>query len=153
MKPDPDQLEQLIHHTVRGLPNRRAPRELERRVLAELAARADRPWWRDSFAQWPLSARIGFFLLGAVVAKLVLVATVFAMSGFDAREMSAVFAEQHPWVEATRTLAASVWDAILVVFAAIPRFWLYAVVGFVAALYAALFGLGAAAYRTLYAHR
>jgi hypothetical protein len=44
-------------------------------------------------------------------------------------------------------------DFIALVGRSIPTLWIYGAIAFVAGLYAMLFGLGAAAYRTLWAHR
>lgn len=40
----PQDLEKLIHQTLRALPDRKAPRSLEHRVLAAIAARQALPW-------------------------------------------------------------------------------------------------------------
>jgi hypothetical protein len=50
-------------------------------------------------------------------------------------------------------LVRGVADFIALVGRNIPTLWLYGAVAFVAGLYAMLFGLGATAYRTLWAHR
>ena len=65
---DPD-LENFIHQTLRSLPDRPAPRSLESRVLAAIEARAALPWWKQSFAQWPVAARfVWLYGIIAVVA-------------------------------------------------------------------------------------
>jgi hypothetical protein len=58
-----ERLEQLLGRTVRDLPLRRAPLELELRVLGELERRQASPWWRLSFAHWPFLARGGLIAL------------------------------------------------------------------------------------------
>ena len=52
-----------------------------------------------------------------------------------------------------RALGAGVQDFCEVVIRASPPLWLYGSIALVATLYTALFGLGAAAYRTLYVQR
>jgi hypothetical protein len=149
MKPhDEQKLEQLIHHTLRALPQRKAPRSLESRVLAGIAARQTLPWWRQSFAHWPLAVRAAFFVLaGGLAAGLVwLGATgsadwLRAFRGFLA-----------PVVQ-VRAVAAFVADLGATVFRSIPTLWLYGGIAFIATLYAALIGLGATAYRTLIVNR
>src|SRR5476649_1202935 len=82
MTPSPDsheKLEQLIHRTLREQPARRAPRSLEQRVLAELERRAALPWWRRSFAHWPLPARAGFLVICAALIGLAFVGGAAAM--------------------------------------------------------------------------
>jgi len=146
-------LERAIHQTLRALPVRRAPRTLEARVFSELERRAALPWWRQSFAHWPLAAR-AIFLLGSVAwVKLVLMASVWVMAGFDSTAFAAAFSTPVAWIETTISLARGVADFCSIVFRSIPPLWLYGAAAFVAALYAALFGLGAAAYRTLYVSR
>jgi hypothetical protein len=149
MKPhDEQKLEQLIHQTLRALPHRKAPRSLESRVLAGIAARQALPWWRQSFAHWPLAVRTAFFVLaGGLAAGLVLVGAtgsadwLHAVRGFLAP------------VAQVRTVAAFVADLGATVFRSIPTLWFYGVVAFIASLYAALLGLGATAYRTLIVNR
>ena len=50
-------------------------------------------------------------------------------------------------------LLHTVSTAMVAAFHMIPNFWLYAVIGLFAAMYVLLFGVSAAAYRTLYAPR
>jgi hypothetical protein len=147
--PDEQKLEQLVHRTLRSLPPRRAPLTLEQRVLAELERRAALPWWRQSFTHWPLAARGAFILVSAGVVKLVLMAIVWAQVGFDA----AAFAPQFAALQTATNLAGAVADACTAVLRSIPPLWLYGAAAVLAALYTTLFGLGAAAYRTLYANR
>jgi len=149
MKPhDEQKLERLIHHTLRALPDRKAPRSLESRVLAGIAARQALPWWRQSFAHWPLAVRGAFFVLaGGLAAGLVLLgATGSADSLHAVRGLLAPVAQ-------VRAVATFVADLGATVFRSIPPFWLYGAIAFIAALYAALLGLGATAYRTLVVNR
>jgi hypothetical protein len=149
MKPhDEQRLEQLIHQTLRTLPDRKAPRTLESRVLAGIAARQALPWWRKSFAHWPLPARVAFLALaGGLTAGLVLLGASSSADVLPAlREFLAPLAR-------VRTVATFVADLGATVFRSIPTVWLYGVVAFIATLYAALVGLGATAYRTLIVNR
>src|SRR5712672_3854389 len=64
-----DPLERLLDRTLHELPLRRAPLTLESRVFGELERRAALPWWRRSFAHWPLLARAGFLVIcGALIS-------------------------------------------------------------------------------------
>lgn len=120
---DDDALERMVELAVRELPLRRAPRRLESRVLGELRLRAARPWWRRSFAQWPSLARRSLIGLCAVLTGVTLL---------DA-----------PWTLApTKSLALLGRN--------MPPSWLDIGLAVGAMLYVTLFGLGAAAYRTLY---
>jgi hypothetical protein len=146
---DPEKLERLIHRTLRSLPDRRAPHTLEARVLAAVTARMALPWWRQAFTAWPLAAR-AVFLVVSTTAAAGLVLLVMSGGLPDAAPLvariSAPFAE-------LRALATSVGDFSEIVIRAIPPLWLYGGIAIIATLYTALFGLGAAAYRTLYVQR
>ncbi|MBI5382233.1 MAG: hypothetical protein HZA31_10070 [Opitutae bacterium] len=149
MTPRDDQkLEQFIHQALRSVPPRPAPRSLETRVLAAIAARQALPWWRQSFARWPLPARAAFLALAlalvAAIAWLSLAGSELALPAI--REMLAPLAHLRVALEA-------VADIFALLFRSIPTLWLYSAAATVAALYAALFGLGATAYRTLFVNR
>jgi hypothetical protein len=145
------EFERLIHHTLRDLPARSAPRSLEQRVLAEIARRAALPWWRQSFAHWPLAARAVFLVASVGIVKLVLMATVWIMAGFDTQQFRAAFASKVTWMENGLAVVQAVAGVFEIVFRNIPPLWLYGGGAIVATLYVALFGLGAAAYKALYA--
>jgi hypothetical protein len=145
---DPEKLERLIHQTLRSLPDRRAPHTLEGRVMAALATRTALPWWRQSFTSWPGAVRAGFLVLSiAAAAGLVLL----GMSGSGGLSTAApLMARLFAPVAELRAVATSLGDFCAVMIHAIPSLWLYGGLALVAVLYTALFGLSAAAYRTLY---
>jgi hypothetical protein len=147
--PDEQKLERLIHRTLRELPPRRAPHSLEARVLAEIERRALLPWWKKSFAYWPLAARAGFFLLSAGLVM----AVMWVTAGFDATPLKQMFETRFVWVENAGAVARAIGSFFDIVFRNIPPLWLYGGLAFIGAMYAAFFGLGAAVYRTLYATR
>lgn len=147
---NPEELEKLIHRTLRSLPDRRAPRSLEQRVMAAIEARQALPWWRQSFAHWPQAAKAAFLLLGGVIAAILI--TLVFRTGVEVEAAS-------PWTNAMNNLShvrlvfASLGEACAAIFRGIPPLWLYGGLAFVAVMYAALVGLGATAYRTLFNHR
>lgn len=154
MQPSPDhheRLERALHQTLRTLPPRRAPRTLESRVLAELERRAALPWWRQSYAQWPLPARALFLLASVGFIKLTIMLVVWIMVGLDSAAFTEAFSTQFAWAETIRSTGRSLIDSFLLVFHRIPTLWLYGAAAFAATMYFTLFGLGAAAYRALYA--
>jgi hypothetical protein len=153
MKHSPEDLEKIIHQTLRSLPDRRAPRSLESRVLAAIEARAALPWWKQSFLQWPVAARIGFLLLSGGLVKVALIAAVWAMAGFEPTQFTNAFSNQFAWIERISAFATGIRDFGALVFRNIPALWLYGTLALIAGIYAALFGLGATAYRTLYSNR
>jgi hypothetical protein len=156
MIPSPDnnqELERLVHQTLRELPPRRAPHSLEQRVLAEIERRLALPWWRKSFGHWPIVARAGFVVVSAGIVKLALLATVWVMAGFDPAQFREAFAAQLTWMENGLVVIRAIGDFFDIMLRTIPPLWLYGGLAFIGAMYVALFGLGAAAYRTLYARR
>lgn len=150
---DEQKLERVMHETLRDLPARRAPSTLEQRVMAELGRRATLPWWRQSFSHWPVIARGAFLLISAGLVKVAWSATVWALSGFDAAQLYQAFAAQIGWIENARAVANAIVGFFEIILRNIPALWLYGTIAVAGALYAAFFGLGAAAYRSLYAHR
>jgi len=153
MKRTPAELEKLIHQTLRALPDRRAPRSLEARVLAAIDERAALPWWRQSFASWPIAVRCGFLLVSGGLVKVALMAVVWVMAGFDSAQFASAFATPYAWFLQTQAVFGGVSNFIAVLFRSIPPLWLYGGLATLGALYATLFGLGAAVYRTLYVNR
>jgi hypothetical protein len=148
-----DRLESLVGRALREAPLRRAPSSLETRVLREIGRRAALPWWRRSFSRWPRLARAGFALTCGSIVAAVLAATwpwaqgsVLAAAG----AWSTGSPLSLPWARSALTLVdvARELDAALV--RVVPLGWLYGAMAAGAMLYAALFGLGVAAYRTLY---
>jgi hypothetical protein len=141
-------LEQVLHQALSGLPPRRAPGTLESRVAKELAHRAQLPWWRASFASWPVAARVMFILVCAVLGAATILGGVSAFLGdrsFD--EASALLLS---WAQPFLTVVSSAGGLAALLVHVIPPLWLYGVLGVGTFLYVTLFGLGAAAYRTLY---
>ncbi len=145
-------LEQALHRTLRALPERRAPRTLENRVMAELARRAALPWWQKSFKHWPVAAQGGFFLVVAGVVKVLLIVSGFFQSTVASGEITQALAPQVGAVERTVGVARWIGDFASSMVNAIPPVYLYGGIAVVVGLYVTLFGLGAAAYRTLYAN-
>jgi hypothetical protein len=143
-----EKLEQVITEALRGIPARRAPANLESRVLGELQRRAMLVWWRRSFMHWPAAARTAF-----VVLNIALVAATF-LNGFSnlvgGRSFTDFIAMMMSWMRPFLTVLSSVGGLTPAFLNAIPSTWLYVGVMLSVALYAVFFGLGAAAYRTLY---
>lgn len=153
MKPSPEELEKLIHDTLKSLPPRRAPRSLEQRVHAAIAARVALPWWKQSYRAWPIAVRLAFLVISGALAVGLMLATVWVMTGFQSSELAQAFATPLLWIELARNAVAGIGNVCAVVVRQIPPLWLYGGLAAFAAMYAALFGIGAAAYRTLIARR
>ncbi len=150
ISPESDKnLEQFIARTLRDQPPRRAPRSLEQRVLAELSRRAALPWWRQDFAHWPVAVRGVFLVASAALAA----AFVWALAGLDTTRALNSVAADFAWVSALRGVAASAITFGAIIIRGISPVWLYGGAAAIVGLYATLFGLGTAAYRTLYVNR
>jgi hypothetical protein len=141
-----EQLERFIDKALRDQPLQRAPSDLESKVMAAIAQRAVTPWWRSSFAHWPMAARILFLVASAVFVKLGLDATALVIGPFDPAARSAALLAELAWIHA-------LYVSIGAVLRSLPSWWIYCGVTVLGALYLMLFGVSAAAYRTLYAAR
>jgi hypothetical protein len=141
-----EKTQQLLTAVLRDLPARRAPGSLEARVLRELQRRVALPWWRRGFAHWPLAARAAFFATCAAVIGFTVLDGSWAITA--SRVLTALGSGSTWWTSVSALESAVGWTGLLV--HVIPPFWLYGAMAAGALLYAALFGLGAAAYRTLY---
>jgi hypothetical protein len=142
-------LEQALHRAVSGLPPRRAPSTLESRVTTELVRRASQPWWRASFANWPVGARVMFVLVCAALVAATILGGVSAYLGGD-RSIAEASAVVLSWAHPFLTVVSSAGGLLALLVHVIPPLWLYGTLGAATFLYVTLFGLGAAAYRTLY---
>jgi hypothetical protein len=148
-----DPLETLVGRALHEAPLRRAPPSLESRVLRELGRRAALPWWRHGFARWPRVARAGFTVTcGSIVAAVLAAswpwASGGALAGAGAWMAGAPF--RLPWARSALTLVEAARELNAALDRVVPLDCLYGAMAAGAILYAALFGLGAAAYRTLY---
>jgi hypothetical protein len=148
----PEQIEQLVHRELRSLPPRRAPHTLEARVLAAIEHQAAVAWYHKSWSYWPAAVRAAFLVVATAVSGAVMTAFYQMFTGVELSTLVAQAGVKLNFL--TKLYHAAVWivDFAANVFGSIPPLWLYGGLALVAALYATLFGLGAAAYRTLYRH-
>ncbi len=138
---DPDEaLERLMDRTLRELPLRPAPPTLESRVLHELGRRAALPWWRRTFAHWPLPARIAFIVICCALIRAAFFGGALLTTGF--RSLA--------WTQHAGALMAAGGNVAAVLARASPPAWVFEGTAVCAVLYAILFGLSAVLYRTLY---
>jgi hypothetical protein len=133
-------LERLLDRTLHELPLRRAPLTLESRVCGELERRGALPWWRRSFAHWPLLARAVFLVICGALIRLAFLGGATAVAGV--RSLS--------WAREVGGFTASAANLAAWLAHTVPPTWAYEGIAVCAVLYAVLFGLGAAVYRTLY---
>lgn len=142
----PEQLERLIDKALRDQPLRRAPGDLESKVMSAIARGAVAPWWRSSFAHWPMAARVLFLVASLCVVKLGLDAMTLLIGPLDPAARSAALFAEVAWIH-------SLFASIFAVLRNLPAWLIYGGAAVLGALYLMLFGVSAAAYRTLYASR
>ena len=144
----PDKVAQLLDRAGRAMPLRRAPPSLESKVLGELERRAALPWWRRSFEKWPTAARSAFLLVCGILAVLALSGSLWTVMNLGhPRGLSAL---PPLWARHAFLLVRIAGDFTATLVHLIPPDWIYRALAASALLYAALFGLFIAAYRTLY---
>jgi hypothetical protein len=127
--------EQALNRVLRDLPLRSAPATLEARVILQLERRRTITWWQRGFTHWPAAARVSF--IGTCVA-------VIGASLADTRWSTL------SWTYPAVGVIASAADVEVWISRSLSSNWFYAFAATAALLYATLFGLGIAAYRTLY---
>jgi hypothetical protein len=145
-----DKLEKPVSDLLRAQPARRAPANLERRILSELRRQA-LPWWQQNFIYWPVAARTALLVVGVLVARLCLEVSVWVGGGSGLLAAPAALVRPTQWTHKILDVATGAKDLGLVVLHAIPSTWLVAALGVAAVFYAVFFGLCATAYRTLFA--
>ena len=145
-------LEQLIHSTLRSLPDRRAPGTLEARVLAEVERRATIAWYHKSWSYWPAAGRAAFLCATASLCVAIVVGFYLLSRGESGLAVAHEVGSRFQILSQLYATGTWVVDLVGRQFASIPSIWLYGGLGLVAALYATFLGLGAVAYRTLYQH-
>jgi hypothetical protein len=143
-------LEELVDRTLRALPVRRAPKDVQVRVLAEIERREALPWWRNNFTRWPLAARGGFLIASYGFVKLAFAAVMWLTEALRSSQTTGALNPAMHWMHESASAISTIADVAADVLRAVPSYWLYGGASVALALYVALFGLGAAAYRTLY---
>jgi hypothetical protein len=127
-----NELERQLTRVLQEQPLRRAPGSLEQRVLAQIAAEGATARWRRGFTHWPVAARIAFLAASAGVMNLV----------FGAPALPFDLPSQVAWVQ---TLFVAMGSVVRTV----PSLWIHTGLIILMVMYAAVFGIGASAYRTV----
>lgn len=147
-KPPRDELglEQYIGKLLRAQPLRQAPASLTARIERQLALQGARPWWLQGFSAWPWLARIVFALVSAGLVALAYVTTDRLSWISQALQQSSIAGG----ARASAQMFANLGHAVQLLGSMVPSAWLYGGAAVALFLYTALFGLGAAAFRTLF---
>lgn len=146
---DAERLERQVHAALRSLPPLPAPATLESRVLRELARREARPWWRMGFGRWPPVARFLFVPLSAGFIKLAFLSVgAFGSIVASAQRTTSLGTVENRW-QMLSNLFQTLRTAGALVMQNVPQVWIYGLLGVGLLLYVSLFGIGAAAFRSL----
>jgi hypothetical protein len=137
-----NELERQLTRALQEQPLRRAPSTLERRVLAQIASEGATARWRRGFTHWPVAARVAFLAASAGVVKLAFMITMWLSSPLSSPALPFDLPSQVAWVQ-------TLFVAIASVVRTVPSLWIHAGVAILLVMYAAVFGIGASAYRTV----
>lgn len=148
-----EKLERLIARALRAQPARRAPQDLPARVFTEIERRAALPWWRNTFAHWPMAARAGFVVASYGFVRLAIAAAMWVTGTLRSLQTAGALDSARHWLHGPANIISVAADVGAAVVRTVPTYWLYGGAATALALYAVLFGLGATAYRTLYINR
>jgi hypothetical protein len=148
---DERQLEQYVNTVLSRQPMRQAPSTLEARVLRELAVQAAKPWWLQGFSRWPWAARLLFLPLLLGLVQLSLLTTGRLMTLWQTLQTSAPASAAQSGLQLLSSFSQAVQTLANMVTRQVSPTWIYGGAAAALLLYAALFGLGAAAFRTLIA--
>ena len=141
-------LESRLGRALRALPERRAPATLESRVLGALARRAPLPWWRRGFGEWPAAARVAFGVTSA--ALIVVTVLAAAAASADLGSLGASHVISMPVLQGAAVFFVIARTLSISLTSLLSSGWVLGCLAASAVLYAALFGLAIAGYRTLY---
>ena len=147
---DEQALERFIGSVLRQQPLRQAPASLEARVLRELELRHAQAWWQSGFSRWPVAARVLCLPVGAALVWLSFLTTARLVSLWQAIQVSAPANAAQSGVRWFESLGLALQTIGNLVTQAVPQWLIYGGAGAALLLYAAFFGLGAAAFRTLF---
>jgi len=139
--------EKSVDAALRNLPPRRAPASLEARVLAAIAAREARPWWRLSFVHWPAPVRVLFLVATATLAAGTVWLLLRALGATPLAEAGELISAPFAWWQESQAAARSLFELVHRSLSPTALAWIYAGIGIVGLCYATLVGAGAAAYR------
>lgn len=144
-------LAEQIHRELNQLPNLKAPNTLGPRVLAAIAARQEAPWWKKSWADWPIGMKSLFFVMGLTIVSGLVMAGISApqfseLASGVTESIAGLFASAKPYFEPFARLSSSIAPTLE---AAGPKlFWYLAALLGIA--YATCIALGTLGYRLVF---
>ena len=140
MQPEFDpKLEAILDQELRKLPDVPAPQTLAPRVMARIRAREKKPWWQQSWWNWPLAAQAAFLVIVLAIVGL------FTQSGLmvddSVRSYSQQVTEQASTLSMLLDSFAPLLNAVGLLWQKAQPFLLYALV-LALGLYLACVGVG-----------
>ncbi len=139
--------EAWLDRRLRALPDRPAPASLAPRVLAAVAVRAQRPWYRRSWLEWPRPVQAGSLL----AVSFALGALTFAWLHLGELAVTeSLQAQLRVWwapVEALAAALGSVFEAVGVLARQLPPLVWWGLGGLAALMYGTCLGVGTVLYR------
>jgi hypothetical protein len=139
-------LEQFVDRTLRSLPLRKAPDELMSRVLVAIEKGPAAAWWHRTFHSWPAAAKCAFLFVATGLAMLAIYASALLPLKLELSKLHLDSTSAVTLFKTLTTLHSSVVGSL-------PPLWIYGGLALVVVVYVIAVGIGAIAYRTLYASR
>lgn len=144
-----EQLARLIAQACQAQRLLSAPDSLQARVMAAIRCRSSLPWWHKSFVHWPTAVRAVFLVGCLIVAQLMLVVMArLNIQPYTTQLVSSV-TETVSWLHSIGRLVSLLRYSAALAIERVPVLWLYGGTMGIVTVYAVVFGLAAAAYRTL----
>lgn len=136
---DPN-VEQLTREALRAQPPVPAPPTLIPRVRSAIEARLRLPWWRLSWWDWPIAARVAFCVVAACLVGSITASSQLAYSRVSPfvqslSDLLAAAADLWTRWDAQVTTFTSVWDGF-------AQPWVWFAVGLLVFCYLACVGVG-----------
>lgn len=139
--------EDALDSALKSLPPRSAPAALEARVLAVIAARQAKPWWRKGFAFWPPAMRLVFLIVTATLAVGTAWVLLRNAGSSPVAAIGDTLGAAFRWWGQARSLAGDLLRLAADSLSPAAQLWLLTGIGLIALCYATLIGTGAALYR------
>jgi hypothetical protein len=143
-------LEERIHQELAKVPERPAPENLMSSVMAAIAAREARPWWRKPIPQWPRHNRMVFV---TVMMSLVFGAAFGLWQIWPDQALQEIPAQAAAAVEPMRpvwSVMETVGRAAALMVRSVSQPWIIGLVVAFLFLYVACIGMGMAWYRVTF---
>jgi len=140
-------LGERMHRELRQLPLLKAPETLVARVLTAIESRAQQPWWKKSWMNWPSSMRLAFVVGVCALASGILYLGIQISNEVPAGAVLEKVSASFGFLAPLWNLIAALGNALVLVLRAGGQLLFWGTVGLVAAMYLTCVGLGTLCYR------